>query len=351
MDNSCAPVASKSSLVELGIGVDRVLPWFDVFGPGLGVDSEACPFFFAVELGLGVERKTRLFSTVFGAGLGDIGEGDGSAVELGAGLGDDGDGAGSAVGLGLDVERKTRWFLSGSRAGLGDDGEGGESAWTESVFLSIFCFQSSTFFCAWSRSGAREGSISALVMDSALAWSAEGSAGELGLDVERKTGWFMSGFGAGLEDDGGGDVSAVGLRAGLGDDGDGDGSAVELGLGVERKTRWFSSGFGARLGDDGDGGGSAWTKAAFLSTFCFKFSINFWAWSRSGAREGSISALVMDSALAFSSASSPLDFRSLFGVVGLTSSAFTLGAGFFSRRESCPVEPEVVSLPAQEGEQ
>ena len=147
MDNSCAPVASKSSLVELGIGVDRVLPWFDVFGPGLGVDSMASPF-FAVELGLGVERKTRLFSTVFGAGLGDIGEGDGSAVEPGAGLGDDGDGAGSAVGLGLDVERKTRWFLSGIGAGLGDDGEGGESAWTGSVFLSIFCFQSSTFFCA-----------------------------------------------------------------------------------------------------------------------------------------------------------------------------------------------------------
>ena len=84
----------------------------------------------------------------------------------------------------------------------------------------------------------------------------------------------MSGFGAGLDDDGEGDVSAVELGAGLGDNGDGDGSAVELGLGVERKTRWFSSGFGARLGDDGDGGGSAWTKAAFLSTFCFKLSLN-----------------------------------------------------------------------------
>jgi hypothetical protein len=193
MDESCAPVAGEFSLVELGLGVDRVLRQFDVFGPGLGVDFEACLFFFAVELGLGAERKTHLFSSGFGAGLGD--------------------------------------------------------------------------------------------------------------------------------------------------NGDGDGSAVELGLG------------GAGLGDDGDGGGSAWTELACPSIFCFKFSTFFLAWSRSVEVEGSISALEMDSVLASASASFPLDFRSLSGVVGLTSSAFTSVAGFFSRRESCPVEPEVVFFPAQEGEQ
>ena len=126
MDNACAPVAGGFSLVELGLGVDRVMRRFDVFGPGLGVDSEACPFFFAVELGLGVECRTRLFSSGFGAGLGD---GDGSAVELG-----------------LGVERKTRWFSSGFGAGLGDNGDGGGSAWTESAFLSIYCFKFSLNF-------------------------------------------------------------------------------------------------------------------------------------------------------------------------------------------------------------
>jgi hypothetical protein len=80
MDNSCAPVAGGSSLVELGLGVERVLRRFFFFGPGLGVDFEACAFFFFFDPGLGVDRKTRWFSSGFGVGLGGNGDRGGFSV-------------------------------------------------------------------------------------------------------------------------------------------------------------------------------------------------------------------------------------------------------------------------------